>query len=297
MSSNTRKVYIENENGELELIDTLADNQEVIKRTIPTAKQRTFLDNNDLLHNLEKKLGGYVHLYYIKQDLLFNNINIDRASISRFLYLCTYIDYNTNQANLLVLKKGSNIIPMTKNDVKRILGLGKTAFNDFYREMLNNELIFEANNKIYLSNEYVTKGTIENKKKDFTRLFIDPVRHLYEHCTPRQHKQLSYVLQLAPFLDYNNNFITIDNKVADIKDVMELLGLSTDSKNAISTFRNNMLKFHIEYGGNKYYLFASVTIRYAEDEREVLAINPRVLWAGYDIECNNAIFNQLLIKE
>lgn len=293
---NKRNIYIENENGELELIDTITDNQELVKRNILTAKQRMFLDNNDQLYNLQKNLGGYVHLYYIKQDLLFNNIKIDKANISRFLYLCTYIDYNTNQANLLVKKEGNNkIIPMTKNDIKEVLGLSKSTFADFYKEMLENQLIFETNNKIYLSDKYVTKGTIENKNNDFTRLFIDPIRHLYENCTTRQHKQLSYALQLAPFLDYNTNFITIGGKIADIKDIMELLGLSTKGKNAISTFKNNMLKFNIEYDNRKYYLFGAITFEYGGEKKEVLVINPRVLWSGYDIECNNEIFNRLLM--
>ena len=184
---------------------------------------------------------------------------------------------------------------MTRKDMHRVMKLGKSQFYDFLKEMKANNLIFETGNGFYVNDNYATKGKMK-KDRDCTRLYISPVRNLYENSTNREHKLLSYIYQLIPFADYNTNYITIDNKIADLKTIMELLGLSTTSINSVRKFENKMLQFHITYEDKKYYLFGTITRKYASAKDTRLVINPRVLWGGNDLQLNNEIFNSLMIN-
>lgn len=291
------EVYIVNrETKEARKIGDLTENDTIEIKKNKTSKQLAIINNKTQLGKLEQQLGGYVHVYYVSQKLLYNEMNIDNSNITRFLYLATYIDYNNRQSNLLLIKnKNNKLVPMTKKDMQRIMKLSKSQFCDFLNQMIEKTMLFEIEGKFYLSDKYVLKGKIE-KNKDCVRLYVNPVRCLYENSTPRQHKQLSYIYQLIPFADYNTNFITINNKVADLKTIMETLGLSTDNKNAINKFKKKMLQFHITFEDKEYYLFGAITLEYGDIITTRLVINPRVLWGGNDLEVNNEIFNKLMIE-
>ena len=57
-----------------------------------TPKQKALLKNKTELTLYSEELGGYIHMYYVSNELLFNKVNIERANISRLIYLATYID-------------------------------------------------------------------------------------------------------------------------------------------------------------------------------------------------------------
>lgn len=299
-----QEIYIKNENGEFELYDTLKSNEEFVKRTIPSLKQQAIKNQTDQLCQLEKSLGGYVNVFYVKNSVLYNELNIEPSNISRFLYLCTFIGYNTTEHKNVIVKrvKNNKTAPMTKKEIMEKMKLSKSGFNKFYKEIKDKELIYETNEGIFISDKYVTKGNIGNQDSNFIRLFIDTTRYLYENCTIKQHKTLSYVLQLIPFLDLQTNIILINGKKAEMKDIMTLLGLSTKNRSDVSRFKDRLLKFHVKIDDKKYHLFATITIDYIDEndkfqKNTYVAINPRVVWGGSSIECNNDIFNKLLLEE
>lgn len=97
-----------------------------------TPKQKALLKNKTELTLYSEELGGYIHMYYVSNELLFNKVNIERANISRLIYLATYIDYNDRQENLLIkYSQCKEIEPMTRKDIKEKLGLKDTALNHF----------------------------------------------------------------------------------------------------------------------------------------------------------------------
>ena len=129
-------------------------------------------------------------------------------------------------------------------------------------------MLFEANNKIYLNPIYVNKGDSKFKDKEYTRMFIDTTRDLYERCKPRQHKHLSYVYQLLPFLHYETNILCKNPEEIDINkldklhftDICRMLNLSNDKK-TMDKLKRDLFKFYITRDGEKYYFLSYVTIR------------------------------------
>ena len=144
--------------------------------------------------------------------------------------------------------------------------------------------MFEANNKIYLNTIYVNKGNSKFKDKEYTRIFIDTTRDLYEHCKPRQHKHLSYVYQLLPFLHYDTNILCRNPEETDINkldrlhftDICEMLNLSGDKGN-MDKLKKDLFKFYITKDDKKYYFLAYITVKQEIGKRSYYVVNPYVI--------------------
>ena len=68
----------------------------------------------------------------------------------------------------------------------------------------------------------------------------------------------------------------MDDEKAEIRDIMKLLGLSIEGKNAINKFKKMLLNFTINYQGKDYYLFGAHTFEYGKEFRTYFVINPLV---------------------
>ena len=262
-----------------------------------SSNQKDYLQKKDVMGEMAETLGGYVHVFYVKDELLYNKLNLNPADVSRFLYLATYISYNYKDKNMLVKKEKGQLKPMSQKDIMKIMKLNKSAFYNFIKEMKSKELITEKDSAFYINEKYISKGKIKDNKDSYIRLYIDTTRYLYEHCTSRQHKQLGYVLQLLPYVDFDTNHILINDEKAEIRDIMKLLGLSIEGKNAINKFKKMLLNFTINYQGKDYYLFGAHTFEYGKEFRTYFVINPLVLFAGNNIEYFEDVCKQLRIED
>lgn len=299
-----KRIYEEKANGELECVGLIKEGEtiKVVKEITP--QQKLFLGNKDALLRHNKQLGGFVQVCYVKNQLLFNDLNLNQATISRFLYLATYIDYNDREENVLVKHTKNNKIEyMNKRDVKYLLNLGDTAFKSFYKEIKEKELLFEANGKIYLNPVYVNKGKSNFKDKEYARMFIDTTRELYENCKPRQHKHLSYVYQLLPFLHYETNILCKNPEEIDINkldklhftDICRMLNLSNDKK-TMDKLKRDLFKFYITRDDEKYYFLSYVTIRQEIGTRSYYVVNPYVVWKGKNLQVAKDIIGFLTLE-
>lgn len=261
-----------------------------------SSNQKDYLQKKDVMGEMAETLGGYVHVFYVKDELLYNKLNLNPADVSRFLYLATYISYNYKDGNMLVKKEKGQLKHMTQKDIMKIMKLSERAYYNFIKEMKSKKLITEKDGAFYINEKYISKGKIKDNKDSYIRLYIDTTRYLYEHCTSRQHKQLGYVLQLLPYVDFDTNHILINDEKAEIRDIMKLLGVSANNKQSISTFKKSLLNFTINFQGNDYYLFGAHTFEYGKEFRTYFVINPLVLFAGNKIQCMKDVCKQLVIK-
>ncbi len=293
-----RVVAVDTDTGEIIGNTFLKNGEEVVLSTkkVLSDNQKDYLQKKTDMGQLSKSLGGYVHVFYVKDELLYNELNLKPADVSRFLYLATYISYNYKDKNLLVKKEKGCLKPMLQKDIKSIMNLSERGFYNFLKEIRNKGLIIEKDNKFYINNKYVSKGKIEDDKDNYVRLYIDTTRYLYENCTSRQHKQLGYVLKLLPYADFETNHILINDEKAEIRDIMKLLGLSVEGVNAVNKFKKMLLNFKINYQDKEYYLFGAHTFEYGKEYRTYFVINPLVLFGGNNLGYFNDVFAQLRIK-
>ena len=62
------------------------------------------------------------------------------------------------------------------------------AFREFIKEMKELNLLYEVEDKFYLTDEYFSKGKCNFNKGEYARIFIKTTQMLYENCSPRKHK-------------------------------------------------------------------------------------------------------------
>lgn len=267
-------------------------NEDIILNTkkVFTDKQKYFLNNQDGFKKYASEQGGFIQMLFTQKEKL-NLGNCDKATLSRLVYLSTYIDYNNRQENLLVKRvKNYKLEPMTRKDIQNTLGLGDTAFKGFLKDVKDSGLLYEAKGKFYISDSFVTKGKNDisgNKYNDcFTRLFINNIRDLYEGCKPRGHKVLSNIFLLLPFIHINTNIITFDgDSVYDddvnpmsIVDIGELLEI--EGTNNLKRLVQDLEKIRVTIEGREYKMFTWVRMSGCD----YFVINPRVVYRGNDFE-------------
>lgn len=263
------------------------------RKRVLTPEQRMFLNNKNEFKNQCKELGGFVHMIYAKNELLFNSLGIDKANVSRIIYLATYLDYS--QDGLLIMKHrdvdGRFIAnaPMTRKEMQKVLNLGNTAFRSFLKNMKENELLFELDKAFLVNTNYFIKGkvNIDNEQKNYCRLFIDTIRQLYEGCDARKHKTLANVYQLIPFVHYSNNLIchnpnALQDKirVMSLKEIGELLNIQSDKNGNLKRLSRELSNFYITVNDKKLQLFKHY---YDDDGFDAYFINPYVVYSGNNV--------------
>lgn len=271
--------------------------------------QMAIINQKDELKTHCKNLGGFVNVCYVKNELLFNEFNLKLATITRLIYLATYIDYNDREENVLVKHgKDYKVEYLTKKDIQNILKLPKSPFYLFLKESKEKNILFEVNGKFYLSNKIFAKGKGNLRgnfdTKNFTRIFINTTRVLYQNCPISQHKQLAYVFQLIPYMNYETNTICKNPEEKDkrllkrlsLKEICELLNIGA-SNSAKYKFEHNLLSFYIEVNEVKYYLFKRIIIKGVNGRNDFFAVNPCVVWKGSDLNTSREILESLVFND
>lgn len=269
----------------------LKDNEEVIigkKKKAYTPQQIHFLNQSNEFKKHCDSLGGYIHMIYCKNEILFNNVNIDKANISRIIYLATYIDYNNRKEGLLCVRSQHNKLePMDKKTIQSVLQLGDTAFKKFFKDMKDNNLIYEADKRFYVNTEYFNKGNIEDieANKSYCRLFIEPIRMLYEGCKLTKHKVLASIYQLIPYIHYEHNIVchnpsepTDTPKAITLKELCDMFDIDYKNSNKLA---KSLYEFKVNIKGIDYHLFTYVILNAQYD---YFVINPNVIYSGNNFE-------------
>ena len=273
-----------NENEELQIVKKnrqLTDSQ---KRILELKKEKEMWN---------KELGGFVTMYYIKNELLFSSLNLDIANISRIIYLATYMDYNSSKSNLLIkYGENNNIKPLSRKDIGQLLNIKDRTLDMFLKNVKENNLLFEENKLYYINPNYFTKGDVNFNSSEYTRLYIKTVRDLYERTSPRQHKQLSYIFQLIPKLHYETNILCHNPhetnltkvKKMNLKEIAEWLNVNTDDNKNTSRLKKDLLKYYLIRNGEKHYALKYVIVQGNSCSIDYFVVNPEIVWAGNNIE-------------
>lgn len=265
-----------------------------------TPKQISFLNKQNELKSICNELGGYIHMFYIKNELLFNDIGLNPPTVARVVYLATYIDYNNRESNLLVkYGKHNKIEAMSKKDIKNIMKLNNETFKKFFKEIKDKNILIEFNNKFYINDIYFTKGTTKCTEdesrinKDYTRVFIDTVRDIYLGSQTKQHKYLGYVFQIIPWINYNRNIVCYNPeernfehiKLMGLKDICNLLGINSDGGNA-KKIERQLLNIKVTISGKEYHMFRRIVNIGATENTtfDYFVVNPAIVWRGNEID-------------
>ena len=221
---------------------------------------------------LQQEYGNFIHTRYYT---LLDKINDDTATAFRFIYLCTFMDYDTGY----IIWKGRKI---REGNLIDIFDLGKTAFTKTKNSLLEYELIYsDKDGHICINTDYSYKGDIKRDrryKKQCTRIFNNSIQELYNNSDPREHKLIGKFILLLPYINIWHNIICLNPKEKDIsklelpnsEQMDQILNVSSRNSNKII----NEL-FQITVGGERAMLV--IMNKYSV---KMYVVNPRIYYSG-----------------
>lgn len=234
------------------------------------------MDNSKSQDEFDKLVDTYLGNFYFNFYKRFAH-KLKPMNYVRFLYLCSYMDYE----NRLVKKNGNKNVSIYEKELQSILNIGKTEYYNTKKELVENDLIIINEDKsVSINNKYCKKGKIiKNSMVVKIRMFNNGIRILYENCNPKEHKKLAFLFDIIKYCHYDYNIIchnpheTLEDKIIpiNVKELCVLLGYKnvTDFKRKINTLKiDNKPVFDIHSINNK----------------QVIQVNPQVYYNGNKLE-------------
>lgn len=221
--------------------------------------------------------------------LFYNDGKFDGALAFKFMYLCSYSDYegNLNWGNEY---RGAYRGNMRGKDLEEVLGLTRANAHIVKKKLIAlGALIEKEDNTLTVSKKLCIRGKlIGRNKQDSSRVFDDYIKELYVNSNVREHTRLGRFLLLLPYINVNHNVLCFNTaekdpykvQVLTIQDITTIMG--SDVSHARRT-QNDLLKSTV--GGEPifgiFHLWGS----------ETFVVNPRVFYKGNDSDCLEPIAN------
>lgn len=263
-----------------------------------TEKQKRLLNDKLEFKSHQNKLGGFVNVIFVSNELLFNNL-LNPQDTFRFIFMSTFLDYNNN---LLVTRGICNTKrPITKHEIMVDMRVNKKPFDLFWSNLIKNELIYEVEDKTYVNPKYFVKGKVPKEcGNEYSRIYIDTIKILYYGSVSKQHRSLGYILKLLPKMNYKTNYIVHNPNETNIsmlkpytlEEICEELRLSTDKSN-MKKFYKSLNETTIKMDDNKEYkVFTKITV---DSKYDYFLINPLVVYKGKYMSDVNEMLEWLLL--
>ena len=241
---------------------------------------------------LEKDLGGFNFMIYYNQGLLPQQKGINRADLTKILFLASFMDYS----NTLVTNfgQGSKNIPMTKRDIVYQLGLNERVARNFLNEMIAKEIIID-NNKVYkLNDNFIVKGRIEDKhNKMYAIIYTNTKQELYRGTNKRMLDKLGFILELVAFIQKDTNRVVnpfqSDKPISHETYYMSTIDLyslylnrdsselENTSRQQINAFKQSLLKLKFLAFDREFSAFMYVKKTIQSTTFEYWVINPHLI--------------------
>lgn len=234
-----------------------------------------------------KKLQSKKTAYRSGKNFIFltykmlKEINIDKEifkkeDITKIIYIASFMNYD---CKLMSTER----TPMTKTILKEKLGLSNYGFDLFYKKLINNKVLTEKDGCIYFDNKIAFRGRPFDYSDNFTRIYKDNIQKIYENIDIREHKKLSILFLMIPYLNLKYNIIcknpyeTNENLVEPLTlgEMAELFGIK--ERSFITSIK--YLKSVRDINGNP--LIAEISMC-PEISENVFIVNPKFIYAGND---------------
>lgn len=268
-------------NGKPIYIQTVEERQQMREYFQTRSIQR---EEKNFIDCQYKEYGNFIWVIYtmLKQNFL----NISNSSLTRLMFLSTYLGYKG------YLLKPSNSY-MDKKDMFDLLKLSVREFNRFYTEMFDNKILYDKNNCIYLNKDIFARGKISAKRvgkiyqqeRMITRIYIKSIRELYRKAIPRSHKTLGYVFQVMPYVNKEYNVCCFNPLETNKKRIKSMnLGqfcdiIGYDKKNA-NRLKKLLLESKFTVDRHKESAMCYVIKDSLDQSTYGMFINPKVYYAG-----------------
>ena len=206
---------------------------------------------------------------------------ITNSDIAKLIYVATYLDYDNN----LKLDSGKY---MDKSDLKEVVNVNKNIFYKWFNNMEKYKLItILENGNIQLNTKYCLKGEL-SKNKDYSRVFINAIRHIYECNSNKDVSSLGIIFKILPYASKENNMLCY-NPNCLIEEDIKLITVGDIAKET-EEYKDNakkllmaITKYRMD-NGEPILIFLNDLVEYSN---ATIMINPRLTYSGYNFKLKN----------
>lgn len=202
----------------------------------------------------------------------FKDLNISLVDMAKLFYLATFINY---EGYIIYKKKMSK-----RSNVRELLNLSSTAFDDFYYKLKKlNILIQDENKYIKINNDYFIKGKVKKqmrKHSGLTRVSCRGMQYLYNKLDKNQHVYIGYLCALCSFLNKETNVLSFDINGKDYITVLGIQHILPLHEDSIRRAIGKMKKITLEDGMPMIKMVKPTK----NDKNLPIAINPSLFYGG-----------------
>ncbi|MED1202569.1 hypothetical protein [Heyndrickxia acidicola] len=238
----------------------------------------------------EEENGGFVFAFFNARktmDCAFPTLS--PSELGRLMFIATYTGWKTG------VLKYDNGVSITKKGLQELLKMSRSRFTEFYKRLIDAEIIRESNDSLCINPNYFYRGEKKElssvfKSRSHTRLFRDTVRDLYSRYNGRNIKHLALIYSVLPFVNFHFNILAYnpEEATADYVEPITLDKLSAllgyQKASTLSTAMNA-----VKLDGKPVFGFFQTDDRRAKK----VVLNPRVVYSGNGnhLEAIKALFN------
>jgi hypothetical protein len=232
---------------------------------------------------IKETLGNFYFNFY-------NRISseVERQYKFRFLYLCCFLKHDDNR---LVNKINNKYILIKEGELMKLLKLSEREYYRTRKALIDNKLITIDKDKNIHINSYISKvGAIPTRNKsEYTRVFKEGIKDLYNNCSVRDHKKVALFIELLPYIHFQYN-IVCKNTTCELMEDIEPYTLKelTDKLKIYQNKNTTSLKkqlLNINIKNRKAMLMIE------DYERKFFVVNPEIYYRGTNISSLNYLIN------
>lgn len=216
---------------------------------------------------MNSNFGSFYFNNYMK---LLKKLNNNTALLFRFLYLCTYADYD-GYLKYGNYSYGVNHEYMTEKDFDEVFKMSKAMITKLKKELYDNNLIIKSkiDDRLIINGSFYTRGELcLGDMLESSRVFDDGIKELYEKSNPREHKRIGVVIPLLPFLNKYHNILC--NKPLErelkyiepltLREMCKIIGYDITNEDRLRkqlqniTVKNNPLVAYVSHAKAKFFV-------------------------------------------
>ena len=216
---------------------------------------------------MNSNFGSFYFNNYMK---LLKKLNNNTALLFRFLYLCTYADYD-GYLKYGNYSYGVNHGYMTEKDFDEVFKMSKAMITKLKKELYDNNLIIKSkiDDRLIINGSFYTRGELcLGDMLESSRVFDDGIKELYEKSNPREHKRIGVVIPLLPFLNKYHNILC--NKPLErelkyiepltLREMWKIIGYDITNEDRLRkqlqniTVKNNPLVAYVSHAKAKFFV-------------------------------------------
>lgn len=216
---------------------------------------------------MNSNFGSFYFNNYMK---LLKKLNNNTALLFRFLYLCTYADYD-GYLKYGNYSYGVNHGYMTEKDFDEVFKMSKAMITKLKKELYDNNLIIKSkiDDRLIINGSFYTRGELcLGDMLESSRVFDYGIKELYEKSNPREHKRIGVVIPLLPFLNKYHNILC--NKPLErelkyiepltLREMCKIIGYDITNEDRLRkqlqniTVKNNPLVAYVSHAKAKFFV-------------------------------------------